>query len=51
MRRALTASESDFSIFVTSPVSLLFLIIAALWIGIPLLLKLKGKKVIINEEE
>ena len=51
MRRALTSSESDFSIFVTSPVSLLFLIIAALWICIPLLLKLKGKNVIINEEE
>ena len=32
MRRALTSSEGDFSIFVTSPVSLLFLIIAALWI-------------------
>ena len=51
MRRALTSSEGDFSIFVTSPVSLLFLIIAALWICIPLLLKLKGKNVIINEEE
>ena len=51
MRRALTSSEGDFSIFVTSPVSLLFLIIAALWVCIPLLLKLKGKKVIVNEEE
>ncbi len=51
MRRALTSSEGDFSIFVTSPVSLLFLIIAVLWVGIPLLLKLRGKNVIINEEE
>jgi putative tricarboxylic transport membrane protein len=50
MRRALTASNGDFSIFVTKPVSLVFLIIAALWICIPLLLKLRGKKVLVNEE-
>jgi putative tricarboxylic transport membrane protein len=50
MRRALTASNGDFSIFITKPVSALFLIGALLWLVIPLLLKLRGKKVIINEE-
>ncbi|KAB7707133.1 tripartite tricarboxylate transporter permease [Bacillus aerolatus] len=50
MRRALTASDGEFSIFVTSPVSLLFLIIGALWICIPLFLKWKGREVVINEE-
>lgn len=51
MRRALTASDGDFSVFVTSPVSLIFLIIGALWIMVPLILKWKGKNVIINEED
>jgi putative tricarboxylic transport membrane protein len=51
MRRALTASKGDFSVFITSPVSLLFLIIAVLWILVPLILKWKGRDVIVNEEE
>lgn len=50
MRRALTTSNGDWSIFVTHPVSLAFLIIAVLWIMVPLLLKMRGKKVIVNEE-
>ncbi len=50
MRRALTASNGDFSIFLTKPVSVLFLVGALLWLAIPLLLKLRGKKVLINEE-
>ncbi|WP_046176448.1 tripartite tricarboxylate transporter permease [Domibacillus indicus] len=50
MRRALTASNGDFSIFITSPVSLIFLVIGALWISIPLLMKMRGRSVIINEE-
>lgn len=50
LRRALTTSNGDFMIFITSPLSLAFLIIAALWMLIPILLKLKGKSVIINEE-
>ncbi len=50
MRRALTASNGDFSVFLTSPVSLIFLIIALLWIGIPLLMKMKGRSVLVNEE-
>jgi putative tricarboxylic transport membrane protein len=50
MRRALTTSNGDFSIFINKPISLIFLLIAALWMIIPLIFKIKGKKVVINEE-
>jgi putative tricarboxylic transport membrane protein len=50
MRRALTGSNGEFSIFITKPISLLFLVLAVLWLCIPLLLKLRGKKVVINDE-
>ncbi|WP_199615724.1 tripartite tricarboxylate transporter permease [Paenibacillus alkalitolerans] len=50
MRRALTISNGDFMIFLQKPVSLVFLIIAFLWMAVPLVLKKKGKKVIVNEE-
>ena len=50
-RRALTISNSDFSIFLTRPLSLAFIIVAAAWLLIPLLLKLKGRSVIVNDEE
>lgn len=49
-RRALTISNSDYSVFYKEPLSAIFLIIAVLWITIPLLMKLKGKNVIINDE-
>ncbi|XEC95646.1 tripartite tricarboxylate transporter permease [Paenibacillus tarimensis] len=50
MRRALTISNGDFMIFLQKPVSLVFLIIAFLWMVVPLLLKKRGKNVIVNEE-
>lgn len=50
MRRALTASNGDFSIFVQKPISFLFLLGAASWIVIPLIMKMKGKKVIVQQE-
>ncbi|TYP79470.1 tripartite tricarboxylate transporter permease [Paenibacillus methanolicus] len=50
MRRALTISNGDFMIFLQKPVSLAFLIIGLLWVTIPLVLKLRGKKVLVNEE-
>ncbi|WP_126428593.1 tripartite tricarboxylate transporter permease [Brevibacillus marinus] len=50
MRRALTISNGDFTVFLTEPLSLIFLIIAALWMLIPVILKKRGKKVIVNEE-
>ncbi|MCM3124336.1 MULTISPECIES: tripartite tricarboxylate transporter permease [unclassified Mesobacillus] len=50
LRRALTISNGDFSIFVSRPISLAFLLITLLWLVIPLLMKRKGKEVIINIE-
>nr|WP_245406396.1 MULTISPECIES: tripartite tricarboxylate transporter permease [unclassified Peribacillus] len=50
MRRALTISDGDYSLFFTRPLSLTFLIITALWLLIPVLLKKRGKDVVINVE-
>ncbi|AFH64699.1 tripartite tricarboxylate transporter permease [Paenibacillus caseinilyticus] len=50
MRRALTISNGDFMIFLQKPISLVFLIVGALWILVPLVLKLRGKNVLVNEE-
>lgn len=50
MRRALTTSNGDFMIFLQKPLSLSFLIVALLWMVIPMILKMRGKSVIINEE-
>lgn len=50
MRRALTISNGDFSIFITKPLSLLFLVVAISWLLIPLFMKIRGKNVLINEE-
>ena len=50
MRRALTISNGEFSIFFTKPLSLVFIIAAAAWLLIPMLLKLKGRTVIVEEE-
>ncbi|MFJ5770762.1 tripartite tricarboxylate transporter permease [Psychrobacillus sp. NPDC093180] len=49
-RRSLTISNGDLMIFVERPLSLVFVIIGILWILTPMLLKLRGKKVLINEE-
>jgi putative tricarboxylic transport membrane protein len=50
MRRALTGSNGDFMIFLQKPISAVFLVAAILWILIPLVLKMIGKKVLVNEE-
>jgi putative tricarboxylic transport membrane protein len=50
MRRALTTSNGDFIIFLEKPISLIFLLIALLWMTIPIILKMKGRNVVINEE-
>lgn len=50
MRRALTISNGEFSIFLTNPLSLTFLIVTLLWLTVPLLLRLRGKNVIISDE-
>lgn len=50
MRRALTTSNGDFMIFVTKPISAVFLVCALLWLLIPILLKKRGKQVVVSEE-
>jgi putative tricarboxylic transport membrane protein len=50
MRRALTGSNGDFMIFLQKPVSAIFIIAAVLWILVPIVMKMRGKKVLINEE-
>ncbi|MED3562646.1 tripartite tricarboxylate transporter permease [Bacillus xiapuensis] len=50
LRRALTISNGDYSVFFSRPISLTFLIIAFLWLVIPALMKMRGKQVIINVE-
>lgn len=50
MRRALTASNGDFMVFVEKPISLAFIIMALLWIIVPILLKLRGKTLVVSEE-
>jgi putative tricarboxylic transport membrane protein len=50
MRRALTISGGDFTIFLQKPLSLSFLIVAALWILVPVILKRRGKRVNVNED-
>jgi putative tricarboxylic transport membrane protein len=49
-RRALTISNGDFSIFLTRPISLVFILITLLWLVIPFMMKRRGKDVIINLE-
>ncbi|MDQ0428203.1 putative tricarboxylic transport membrane protein [Planomicrobium stackebrandtii] len=51
LRRALTISNGDFMIFFTKPLSLILLIVAAAWLLIPLLLKFKGRTIVLNEED
>lgn len=50
LRRALTISNGDFIIFVQKPVSAIFLLVAALWLIIPVVLKMKGRNVLKSEE-
>lgn len=49
-RRALTGSNGDYGIFLRRPVSAVLLLVAILWIAIPILLKQRGKKVLVNDE-
>lgn len=50
MRRALTISNGDFMIFLHKPISAVFIAAAVLWLVVPMLLRLRGKKVLVNEE-
>lgn len=50
LRRALTISNGDFSIFISRPISLVFLIMTVLWLLVPFMMKRRGKDVVINIE-
>lgn len=50
MRRALTGSNGDFTVFVQKPISAVFLVVAILWILIPVVLKMRGKDIVVNVE-
>jgi putative tricarboxylic transport membrane protein len=50
LRRALTISNGDYSIFLTRPISLVFLIITLLWLIVPFMMKRRGKEIVINVE-
>lgn len=50
MRNALVDSSGDWSVFITRPLSGVLLIASAAWILIPLILKMRGKSVLVNEE-
>lgn len=50
MRNALVRSSGDWMTFVERPLSCVLLVISAAWILVPLLLKLRGKQVLVNEE-
>ena len=50
MRNALVDSSGNWMVFVTRPLSGVLLLISTAWILIPLILKMRGKSVLINEE-
>jgi putative tricarboxylic transport membrane protein len=49
LRRAMNLYNGDYSMFIKDPVSLVFLIIAFLWVAVPQIMKLRGKKVVVEE--
>jgi putative tricarboxylic transport membrane protein len=49
LRRAMNLYNGDYMMFFKDPVSLVFLVIAFLWVAVPQIMKLKGKKVIVEE--
>lgn len=49
LRRAMNLYNGDFIMFVKDPISLAFLVIAVLWVAVPQIMKLRGKKVLIEE--
>lgn len=48
-RRAVNLYNGDYSRFLTDPISVAFLIVAFLWIAVPQIMKLRGKKVLVEE--
>ena len=49
LRRAVNLYNGDYSRFLTDPISLVFLVIAVLWVCILQIMKLRGRKVLVEE--
>lgn len=49
MRRAMNLYNGDYSRFLSDPISLTFLAIAVLWVAVPQIMKLRGKRVLVEE--
>ena len=49
LRRAVNLYNGDYTRFLTDPISLVFLVIAVLWVSVPQIMKLRGKKVLVEE--
>lgn len=49
LRRAMNQFNGDWTRFFTDPVALLFIVIAVLWVSVPQIMKLRGKKVLVEE--
>jgi len=49
LRRGMNLYNGDITMLVKDPISLVFIIIAFLWIVVPVILKARGKKVIVEE--
>ncbi|MBP2637881.1 MAG: transporter [Firmicutes bacterium] len=49
LRRAMNLYNGDYTMFVKDPISLVFLIIAFLWVAVPQIMKLRGKTVVVEE--
>ncbi len=49
LRRAMNLYNGDYFMFFKDPVSLTFLIVAFLWVFVPVVMKARGKKVIVEE--
>lgn len=50
-RRALTGSNGDYGVFLRRPVSAALLVVAILWIVVPVILKARGRHVLVSEEK
>lgn len=49
LRRGMNQFNGDWTQFFMDPASLVFLVIAALWVGVPQVMKLRGKNVLVED--
>lgn len=51
LRQSLIMSNGDYSILFNRPISLTLMILVVLWVGIPALMRLRGKRTIVLDDE